>query len=585
MRNPSQFYRWLLLGSSLATLGFLIVAAVQENYFSQWQLVQRQYRDILQRKATDERGQELYRNFRVELRQVSVPELKAVDRCVSCHVGIDDPRMTDVEQPFAVHPGNILEHHPVDRFGCTVCHQGQGPATNFRDAKAEDAYWDYPLLTAELTQSSCLACHDPERLPAKQVELLLTGRQLYQEKSCGSCHQLKGRGGTLGPALDDVGNKTRHQLTMANIEPPHTTWRWHQTHFRDPAGVVPGSQMINPNLSDAEAWALTVYMLSLRQRDVPESYLAPDKIEQKYRELHPQPAPAEQLYTAYCSACHLPQGQGSNFPALAVRAPAIGSSDFTDVAADEFVLSTLESGRPERRMSAFAAAKGTLTPAEAKALVSFLRGRAPKAPSLADVERAAANRALGEQLYQADCASCHGERGEGTPLGSPLATPDRRAASRASIYRALAEGVPGTAMQRYTRYSAAELRALLDHTASLPAAAGSRTRWEMGQGNTEAGRVLFEKTCAGCHGDQGQGKTGPALGSAGFQKAATEAFVAVTVVRGRAGTPMPAFGRASVSYPKLTPQEVLDIAAFVKRELGARRDSTSAATKPKSTGD
>jgi mono/diheme cytochrome c family protein len=343
--------------------------------------------------------------------------------------------------------------------------------------------------------------------------------------------------------------------------------------------------MLNPNVSDAEALALTVYMLSLRQRDVPESYLAPDKIEQKYRELHRPPLAAEQAYTAYCSACHLPQGQGSNFPALRVRAPAIGSSDFTDVASDPFILSTLETGRPERLMPAFAAAKGTLTTEETKSLVSFLRGRAPKAPAWSEVERAASNRVLGEQLYQGDCASCHGEGGEGTPLGSPLATPDRRAPGRAALYRVLAEGVPGTAMPRYTRYSATEMRSLLDHTASLPSVAGSRARWAMGQGNTESGRVLFEKTCAGCHGDQGQGKTGPALGSPGFQKAATEAFVAATVIRGRSGTPMPAFGRASVSYPKLTPQEVLDIAAFVKRGLSAKPEAAQTAAKPKNTGD
>ena len=146
------------------------------------------------------------------------------------------------------------------------------------------------------------------------------------------------------------------------------------------------------------------------------------------------------------------------------------------------------------------------------------------------------------------------------------------------------ECVPGTAMPRYTRYSAAELRALVDYTAALPTVAGSRARWELGPGNAETGRTLFEKNCAGCHGDQGQGKTGPALGSAGFQKAATEAFVAATVMRGRAGTPMPAFGRASVSYPKLSPQEVLDLAAFVKRELGVKQKAAQPATTPGKTG-
>ena len=105
--------------------------------------------------------------------------------------------------------------------------------------------------------------------------------KLYQEKSCGSCHKLGGRGGALGPALDNEGAKTKHQLIMTNLAPPHTTWSWHEAHFRDPGGMVPESQMHNPTLSEPQALALTVYMLSQWKRDVPESYLAPDKIEEK----------------------------------------------------------------------------------------------------------------------------------------------------------------------------------------------------------------------------------------------------------------------------------------------------------------
>lgn len=48
--------------------------------------------------------------------------------------------------------------------------------------------------------------------------------KLCQEKSCGSCHKLGGRGGVLGPALDNEGAKTQHQLIMSNLKPPHTTW-------------------------------------------------------------------------------------------------------------------------------------------------------------------------------------------------------------------------------------------------------------------------------------------------------------------------------------------------------------------------
>jgi mono/diheme cytochrome c family protein len=573
MIDHSRRFRWTLLAGSLLTIALLVTAAVRENFFAQWYQVQRDYRDLLWQKATDEQGKALAQNFRIELKQFSVPALKAVDRCASCHNGIDDPRMTDVVLPHRVHSGDVLKAHPPDRFGCTVCHQGQGLATNFFDAKAEDAYWDYPLLPRELTQATCVSCHDPAYLAKQspeQVSLLLHGMRLFEEKSCGSCHKIGGRGGTLGRALDNAGLRTKHQFVLANLPPPHTTWRWHVAHLLDPAGIVPGSQMVNPKVSEDEATALTTFILSLRQRDLPESYLATDKIEEKYRELRPALRTGEQLYRAYCAACHLPEGQGSNYASLGVRAPGIGHADFLDVASDEFVRSTLETGRPERKMPAMAAANDTLRPEETKALVEFLRGRAPRAPSLGEVERASSDRALGEQTYRADCAACHGERGEGTPLGSPLTAPDRKASGRAALYRALAEGTPKTAMPRYSAYDAATMRALVDYTASLPSTSARRSEWKLGQGNAANGRLLFARTCAGCHGEQGQGKIGPGIGTPGFQKAATEEFIAATIVRGRAGTPMPAFGRDSASYPKLTAQEVLDLAAFVGRELGRK---------------
>lgn len=574
MKDPSRFFRWVLLITGWISVALMVAAAVRENFLGEWRLVQREYRALLRREAADPHGRALADSFRIEIKQINVPGLGATDRCVSCHNGIDDPRMKEVPLPHRVHSGEILQQHPAERFGCTVCHQGQGAATNYHDAKAEDAYWDYPLLPPELTSATCASCHDPEYLARRselQVAQLLDGMRLYDEKGCGSCHKIGGRGGTLGRALDDEGMRTRHQLPLARLAPPHTTWRWHKAHFLDPAGIVPGSRMIDPGVTEDEATALTVFMLSLRGRDLPASYMAPDKLEQRYRALHPAPRSGRELYRAYCSACHHAQGQGSNYAALGVRAPAIASADFLDVASDEFILATLETGRPERRMPALAAANDTLGPEEARSVAAHLRAIGPRAPDRAEVEAAHSDPALGRELYASDCAACHGDRGEGTPLGGPLAAADRRAAARGELYRAVVGGMPRTAMPRYSRYDASALRSLLDYAASLPQAPASRAAWRLGRGKPSDGRVLYSRICAGCHGESGQGNTGPALGSPQFRAAASEEFVAVTVVRGRAGTPMPAFGRDSVNYPRLTAQEVLDVAAFVRSELGSGR--------------
>jgi cbb3-type cytochrome c oxidase subunit III len=456
MKDPSRFYRWLLLVTSAVTIVFLVGAAVRENYLAQWQTVQRQYRGILQEKATDARGRELLSKFRVEMKQVSIPALGAVDRCVTCHSGIDDPRMTDVPKPHAVHPGHILDKHPVDRFGCTVCHHGQGAALTFREAKGEDVYWDYPLLPPQMTEATCVTCHDAARLPPDQIPLLLAGMKLYQQKSCGSCHRLSGRGGTLGPVLDNEGAKTRHQLIMTNLKPPHTTWNWQTTHFRDPGAVVADSQMRNPTVTRQEALALTVYMLSQWKRDVPESYLAPDKIEQKYRALHPTPLTGEQVYQQYCHACH---GNGSytRWDKTFKRfVPAIRGVSLAATASPEYLRANIEQGRPGTQMPAWRPHAGGLLPEEIQAVVEYLRAGAKAAPASA-VLTLRGDPGHGLSLFRRNCAGCHGMHGRGgiaPEIGNPVFL---RAATDEFIVRTIRHGRENTAMPAFQRAQAPAL--------------------------------------------------------------------------------------------------------------------------------
>lgn len=422
MKDPSRIYRWTLLLASLLTVVFLAGAALRENYMSQWREIQVQYRDILKEKATDARGRELLARYRVELKQASLPALGTVDRCVTCHSGVDDPRMTDVPQPHRVHPRDILANHPVDRFGCTICHHGQGPATNFNDAKAEDVFWDYPLLPPEMTQATCGTCHDAEKLPADQIPLLRAGMKLYREKSCGSCHKLDGRGGALGPVLDNEGAKTKHQLTMVNMRLPHTTWAWQQAHFRDPGGIVPDSQMRNPTVTRQEALALTVFMLAQWKRDVPESYLAPDKIEQKYAALHRTALGGEQVFQQYCKACH---GNGTysrwdkNFKRFV---PAVRGVSLAAAEDRECLIENIRLGRPGTQMPTWDQRGGGLLPEEIAAVADYLRAGVP-AIKLAALPPLHGDTERGRRLYQLNCSGCHGPDGRGgiaPEIGNPV---------------------------------------------------------------------------------------------------------------------------------------------------------------------
>jgi len=456
MNDPSRIYRWLLLVASLVTIVYLVSSAVHENYLAQWKTVQREYLTILQQKATDDRGHELLAKFRVEMKQASIPALGTVDRCVTCHNGVDDPRMTDVPQPHRTHPGHILDKHPVDRFGCTVCHHGQGAALTFNEAKAEDVFWDYPLLPPEMTEATCVTCHDAERLPPDQIPLLLTGMKLYQEKSCGSCHKLGGRGGTLGPALDNEGAKSKHQLIMTNLKPPHTTWNWQNAHFRDPGSVVPGSLMRNPTVTPPETLALTVYVLSQWKRDVPESYLAPDKIEQKYRALHPTPLTGEQVFRQYCTACH-GNGTYTRWDKKFNRfIPAIRGVSLVSTASPDYLQANIEQGRPGTQMPAWGPHAGGLLPEEITAVIEYLRsGTTAAAPVPALAPRGDASNGL--SLFLKNCAGCHGMNGRGgmaPEIGNPVF---QQAAPDEFIIRTIRNGRVGTAMPAFQRPDAPAL--------------------------------------------------------------------------------------------------------------------------------
>jgi cbb3-type cytochrome c oxidase subunit III len=453
MKESSRFYRWLLLVSSLVTIVYLVGAAVRENYLAQWKSVQRQYREILREKATDDRGRELLAKFRIEMKQASVPALGAVDRCVSCHNGIDDPRMTDVPNPHHVHPAHILDKHPVDRFGCTICHHGQGAAMTFREAKADDAFWDYPLLPPEMTEATCVTCHDAQKLPPGEIPLLTAGMKLYREKSCGSCHKLGGRGGVLGPALDNEGAKTKHELVMANLKPPHMTWSWHLAHFRDPGGVVADSQMRNPTVTPREALALTVYMLSLWKRDVPESYLAPDKIEQKYRELHAAPLTGGEVYRQYCAACHGTGTYGRWDKKFARFVPAVRGASLVSNASVEYLRTNIEQGRPGTQMPAWGPHAGGLLPEEIAAVIDYLRAGAPAAPAAAAIPEPG-DSARGLTLFLRNCAGCHGMHGRGgmaPEIGNPVF---QESATNEFIIRTIRDGRVGTAMPSFQRAEA-----------------------------------------------------------------------------------------------------------------------------------
>jgi cytochrome c2 len=154
-------------------------------------------------------------------------------------------KQSDADVLYRTHPDywGLMTKHPVQTYGCTTCHYGQGRQTkgvalNYLaaylwdgarhlapfDHATSDHYWIEQILDNDRnhTEASCFNCHE------KDYELdfapnLTEGRKLVQHLGCTGCHPL----GELdpernhGPPLTAVKSKIDVAWMNAWIQNPH----------------------------------------------------------------------------------------------------------------------------------------------------------------------------------------------------------------------------------------------------------------------------------------------------------------------------------------------------------------------------
>jgi len=116
--------------------------------------------------------------------------------------------------------------HPMEKFGCTVCHAGQGSATDFTlavhtpaDMKQKEEWqkehawapthdWEFPMHSSRFVEASCLKCHHQvtdliTHGSKEEAPKLLKGYNLVKENGCFGCHEIAGikSGREVGPDL------------------------------------------------------------------------------------------------------------------------------------------------------------------------------------------------------------------------------------------------------------------------------------------------------------------------------------------------------------------------------------------------
>lgn len=540
----------LLLWSSVAVLVLLMFAAFDENFLKEWRRIQ-SGASVLDAPVD------------VRLRQVVTPGLNVSDRCVSCHIG-----MAPGEQGV-LGPGVVAAHKPIphqpSEFGCTVCHGGQGRATEKNDAHGDVRFWPQPMLSPRYSSAGCGTCHAPLSVP--NLTTFENGRAVFERLDCLACHRLDGRGGTLrpggggmegpnlshagfkgydplwyekhtrqseqanegpwkssfgpiadadrnalsvflsscigapqlieakalfhsvgclgchrvggvggdaGPDLSRSGEKDPGQLDFTHVPGRPTFSNWLGEHFRSPAATVAGSQMPMLGLSEDQIELLTLYVLSLRRRELPGAYLPKDRIQATRFGAREFANDGPTIFSAFCSGCHGTDGRGRRYPGTQPF-PAITNPDFLSLVSDDFISQTVNKGRPGRKMPAWGEKDGGLRPDEVRAVVGYVR-----------------------------------------QLGGAVAT-------------------------------------RLDP---------SPPRWV--KGDAAAGSRLFSAFCAGCHGNNGEGGEGPALSNKVFLSSATDTFLIETISKGRRATAMQGFSTPSPVRPALTQGEIETLVAFIR---------------------
>jgi len=226
-------------------LFFLFLVIFWQDYDREWKQYQRTFYKMQADLAETEKEKRDILRQSINIQQLILSANDA-DRCVTCHLGLEDPRFKDAPQPYTTHPGK--NRHDFIKFGCTVCHQGQGLATTVEDAHGHVAFWEEPMLSKNELQASCTHCHKENYLEDGPV--VSRGKELFISMGCHGCHSVKGYE-TLprtGPSLKRIADKTNAS--------------WLVSWIKEPKKHQPNTQMPDFRFPEKEAGSIAAYLMS-----------------------------------------------------------------------------------------------------------------------------------------------------------------------------------------------------------------------------------------------------------------------------------------------------------------------------------
>lgn len=541
--------KYLLLISSAGVLALLVAAAVQENFRRDWRRIQSEGRS--------EEGP-----IRVQLRQVVNPSLRVEDRCVSCHVSMG-PGEQSVTGSKILSPHKAVVHDPAE-YGCTICHGGQGAATEKDDAHGDVHFWPEPMLPREYSYAGCGSCHAPLGVPhQKQYQRELAA---FERLDCLACHRVEGRGGTIRPSGGGMEGPDLSRVGITGYDKD-----WYAKHSRkqqDPASPAPWRTSF-AEISEADRVLLAGYLAT--------RVAASPLVEAK-----------AVFHSSGCLGCHKVSGVGGDEGPDLTRGGEKDPGQLNFAAVQEKpILANWLAEHFRAPVALVAESKMPPVPVDEKDIrkltlytLSLRRRDVPGSYLPKDRVRAVrfGEREFatdGETIFGAFCSGCHGQDGRG--LRAPgmaafpsVANPDFLSLVSDDFLRAtIRQGRPGRRMPAWetaSGLSPQEIGAVIAH---LRKASGTQSKVETTQprwvtANAAEGKRRYEASCSGCHGAKGEGGEGPALHNQILLHNATDTFLVETISKGRRGTPMPAFTEPSTVHRTYSPAGIESIVAFLR---------------------
>jgi mono/diheme cytochrome c family protein len=568
MVTEAQFWLRYRAAAGIAACCFLCLVAwaiLREQSLNSWKEYQRVYRDTLVNRASSAHQAESAAEYPIELRQIRLPAFERIDRCISCHVGIEDARMRDLPLPYRAHSGTLLTSHPPERFGCSICHGGVGQSLDRHETcgATQPDQLHIPFASLAAIESSCGRCHlalfDTAMVGMPAID---RGKLILRREGCLGCHRVRGRGGSVGPDLTNEGSKSLHSFDFAHVPGPRTISNWMRRHLLDPAAVSPGSVMPAFVLPDEDIESLIVAVRGLYGSTLPPEYLTFPVV--KERKGVTTPIGGKEGYALFCVACHGKEGKGKDFAAKPFGVPTLANEDFQSVASDDYLLFTVVEGRGGRMMASWSHRASHLQPRELREIAGSLRMWRPPFRPTASINRVGSSRSEGEELFRRMCVTCHGVRGEGD-LAKEISNADFLSlASDRFLLETIMKGRSNTAMPSWSRLSDRELGSLVAYLRSLMVKPVRPESLLPIHGNPVRGDSLFHNLCTRCHGMNGEADLGPAILNRDFIAAATDGFLFETISQGREHTPMFGWTSQARAGKKLIGVDVNDLISFMR---------------------